>query len=218
MHVHVSTLGCIAAGLREAIGLGVLDAEHEASAAEAEAAIVELIRTDGVADGHLSKWIGSAAVDASLVAVVGLLDVVPGDSDLGRATIAAVEGDLTADGGVHRYLDDTFYGGGRWPLLSCMLGLAHVRAGDLERARELLDWAASTAASDGALPEQVAGHLLAPERVDEWVERWGPVAQPLLWSHAMLIRLAVELEHATDAAGEAATDAATHVAGEEAGA
>jgi isomaltose glucohydrolase len=202
MHVHVSTLGCIAAGLREAIGLGVLDAEHEASAAEAEAAIVELMRTDGVADGHLSKWIGSAAVDASLAAVVGLLDVVPGDTELGRATIAAVEGDLTADGGVHRYLDDTFYGGGRWPLLSCMLGLAHVRAGDLERARELLDWAASTAAPDGSLPEQVGGHLLAPERVDEWVERWGPVAQPLLWSHAMLIRLAVELEHATAAAEE----------------
>jgi isomaltose glucohydrolase len=193
MHVHVSTLGCIAAGLREAIGLGVLDTELAASAAEAESAIVELMRTAGVADGHLSKWIGSTAVDASLAAVVGVLDVVPGDSDLGRATIAAVERDLTFDGGVHRYLDDTFYGGGRWPLLSCLLGIAQLRAGDARRARELLEWAASTAASDGALPEQVDGHLLAPERRDEWIERWGPVAQPLLWSHSMLIRLAVEL-------------------------
>lgn len=194
MHVHVSTLGCIAAGLREAVALGVLDAAHEASATEAEAAIVELIRTEGVADGHLAKWVGSTAVDASLASVVGLLDVVPAASDLGRATIAAVERDLTIDGGVHRYLDDSFYGGGRWPLLSCMLGVAHVRAGDLDRARELLDWAASTEAADGALPEQVGGHLLAPERVDEWVERWGAVARPLLWSHAMLIRLAVELD------------------------
>lgn len=205
MHVHVSTLGCIAAGLREAVALGVLDAEHAASAAEAEAAIVESIRTDGVADGHLAKWVGSSAVDASLASVVGLLDVVPGGSDLGRATIAAIERDLTVDGGVHRYLDDTFYGGGRWPLLSCILGIAHLRAGDPDRARELLDWAASTAGPDGSLPEQVDGHLLAPERVDEWLERWGPVAQPLLWSHAMLIRLAVELDEA--AAGTEAGDA-----------
>ncbi len=193
VHVHVSTLGCIAAGLRAAVALGVLDAGREASAVAAEAEILEVLRADGVADGHLSKWIGSDAVDASLASVVGLLDVVPGDSGLGRATIAAIERDLTVDAGVHRYLDDTFYGGGRWPLLSCMLGLAHVRAGDRDRARELLDWAASTAAVDGSVPEQVGGHLLAPDRVEEWVERWGPVAQPLLWSHAMVIRLAVEL-------------------------
>jgi GH15 family glucan-1,4-alpha-glucosidase len=208
MHVHTSTLGCIAAGLREAIGLGVLDAELAASAAEAEAAIARLIRAEAVVDGHLSKWIGSAAVDASLAAVVGVLDVVAGDSDLGRATIAAVERDLTVDGGVHRYLDDTFYGGGRWPLLSCLLGLAHVRAGDVPRARELLEWAASTAAADGSVPEQVGGHLLAPERFDEWVERWGPVAQPLLWSHAMLIRLAVELGEAEAGADASGAEAA----------
>lgn len=203
MHVHVSTLGCIAAGLREAVALGVLDADHEASALETEAAIADLLRADGVADGHLSKWLGSAAVDASLAAVVGLLGVVPGGSDVGRATIAAIERDLAVDGGVHRYLDDTFYGGGQWPLLSCMLGLAHVRAGDLDRARELLDWAIATAGPDGSLPEQVGGHLLAPGRFDEWVARWGPVAQPLLWSHAMVIRLAVELDATSTAATEA---------------
>jgi len=193
MHVHVSTLGCIAAGLREAVALGVLDADREAAAIQAETEIVELLHAEGVVDGHLSKWIGSSAVDASLASVVGLLEVVPAGSDLGRATIAAIERDLTVDGGVHRYLDDTFYGGGRWPLLSCMLGLAQLRAGNVDRADKLLDWAVATAGDDGSLPEQVGGHLLAPDRVDEWVERWGPVAQPLLWSHAMLLRLAVEL-------------------------
>ena len=203
MHVHVSTLGCIAAGLREAVALGVLDADHEASALETVAAIVDLLRADGVADGHLSKWLGSTAVDASLAAVVGLLGVVPGGSDVGRATIAAIERDLAVDSGVHRYLDDTFYGGGQWPLLSCMLGLAHVRAGDLDRARELLDWAIATAGPDGSFPEQVGGHLLAPGRLEEWVGRWGPVAQPLLWSHAMVIRLAVELGDAGATAMEA---------------
>ena len=196
MHVHVSTLGCIAAGLREAVALGVLDADRKAAAIEAETAILGLLHADGVVDDHLSKWIGSAAVDASLASVVGLLDVIPAASDLGRATIAAIERDLTVDGGVHRYLDDTFYGGGRWPLLSCLLGLAQLRAGNVDRARELLDWAVATAGDDGSLPEQVGGHLLAPDRVDEWVERWGPVAQPLLWSHAMVLRLTVELGEA----------------------
>jgi GH15 family glucan-1,4-alpha-glucosidase len=204
MHVHVSTLGCIAAGLRAAVALGVLDLDREASAVEAETQILELLRSEGVADGHLTKWIGSDAVDASLASVVGLLGVLPGDSDLGRATIDAIERDLAVEDGVYRYLGDTFYGGGRWPLLSCMLGLAHLRAGDVDRARELLEWAASTAGPDWSLPEQVGGHLLAPERVDEWVERWGPVAQPLLWSHAMLIRLAVELGDAEVADAEVA--------------
>jgi GH15 family glucan-1,4-alpha-glucosidase len=192
-HVHVSTLGCIAAGLRAAVALGVLDAQRAALAAGSADEVEEFLLRRGVADGHLAKWVGSSAVDASLAAVVGLLDVVPAASDLGRATVAAIERDLTVDGGVHRYLGDTFFGGGQWPLLSCMLGIAHARAGDAHRARELLDWAASTAADDGSLPEQVGRHLLAPERVDEWVARWGTVAQPLLWSHAMLIRLAVEL-------------------------
>ena len=46
---------------------------------------------------------------------------------------------------------------------------------------------------DVYLPEQVTGHLLAPASYDEWVERWGPIATPLLWSHAMFVTLAVEL-------------------------
>ncbi|MGR0218328.1 glycoside hydrolase family 15 protein [Agromyces sp. ZXT2-6] len=193
-HVHVSTLGCIAAGLRAAVRLGVLDAEREALAAAAAAEVEAVVRTRGTADGHLAKWLGSSAVDASLAAIVGVMDVVPAASDLGRATIATIERDLTVDGGVHRYLGDTYFGGGQWPLLSCLLGLAHARAGDHDRARELLDWAATTAGADGSMPEQVERRLLDPTRVDEWVERWGPSADPLLWTHAMFIRLAVELD------------------------
>ena len=36
-------------------------------------------------------------------------------------------------------------------------------------------------------------HLLDPAFRQEWIDRWGTVATPLLWSHAMLLRLAVEL-------------------------
>jgi GH15 family glucan-1,4-alpha-glucosidase len=208
MHRHGSTLGCLVAGLRAAVGLGVLDETRAEAAAGAAAAAEERLVGEAVSGGHLAKWIGSSEVDASLAAVVGLLKVVDADSALGRATIDAIEADLTTDGGVHRYLDDTFYGGGQWPLLSCMLGLAHARAGSTARARELLDWAASTADADGSMPEQVDGHLLAPERFDEWVERWGTVARPLLWSHAMLMRLVVELGLGPDEAARAASSEA----------
>jgi GH15 family glucan-1,4-alpha-glucosidase len=54
-------------------------------------------------------------------------------------------------------------------------------------------WAAGTEGPSGSLPEQVPNHLLAPELRDQWIERWGPVANPLVWSHAMFLKLAIEL-------------------------
>jgi len=192
-HVHVSTLACVIAGLRAAARSGVLDAELAGRSLESAARALDLVLQEGVHDGHLTKWLGSSEVDASLAAVIAPLGVIDATSPLGLASIRAVESALSVDGGVHRYLADTFYGGGQWPLLSCMLGLAHEAAGHRAEAVELLQWAAGTVTSEGWLPEQVPDHLLAPERREEWIERWGPVATPLLWSHAMLVRLAVEL-------------------------
>ena len=94
---------------------------------------------------------------------------------------------------MHRFVADTFFGGGQWPLLTCFLGLAQAAAGDRESARRALDWAAQTATTDLMLPEQVDDHLLDPSYQQEWIDRWGTVATPLLWSHAMLLRLAAEL-------------------------
>jgi len=39
------------------------------------------------------------------------------------------------------------------------------------------------------LPEQVAENLNAPSYYPTWVERWGEIASPLLWSHAKYIIL-----------------------------
>jgi GH15 family glucan-1,4-alpha-glucosidase len=192
-HVHGSTLGCIAAGLRAALDAGILTGERKDAAVLALASIQSTLQTVGVHDGHLAKWIGSTEVDASLLSIVAPLGVLPADSPIGLATIAAVDAQLAVDGGVHRYLADTFFGGGQWPLLSCFLGLAWNAAGDRERALELLRWAAATAAPDGSMPEQVDSHLLDPTYSQEWIDRWGTVAQPLLWTHAMFVRLAVEL-------------------------
>jgi GH15 family glucan-1,4-alpha-glucosidase len=95
---------------------------------------------------------------------------------------------VSPGGGVHRHLDDVYYGGGEWLLLTAMLGLA-----EPERGGERLEWIAAHATPDGALPEQSQDHLLHPESYGEWVGRWGPPPSPLLWSHAMFLTLDHEL-------------------------
>ncbi|MEO7146357.1 MAG: glycoside hydrolase family 15 protein [Terrimesophilobacter sp.] len=191
--VHVSTLGCIAAGMKSISRSGILDKSRIALASGTAASATQLILDRGVGNDHLAKWVGSDAVDASLLAVVVPLRVVEPGSALGLSTIEAIDDQLNVDGGVHRYLADTFFGGGQWPLLSCLLGLNFAAIGLRERAIAQLRWAGATANEGGWMPEQVAGDLLDTSRYQEWVDRWGSVANPLLWTHAMYIRLAVEL-------------------------
>lgn len=191
--VHVSTLGSIAAGMRAAARSGALDAGRARVADRVADDASALLRERGTVGGHLVKWLGSTAVDASLAALVAPLDVLDADDPVAWSTLVELERQLTVDGGVHRFADDTYFGGGQWPLLSCFLALAWLRLGDRERAAELLRWSAGTVREHGTMPEQVTDHLLAPDFVDEWVERWGPSADPLLWSEAMYLRLAVEL-------------------------
>ncbi len=197
---HVSTLGAIHAGLTAAARSGVLPddlAEEARTIATAARAVVhaEGTTTAGAAGGgpHLAKWLGSDAVDASLLACVVPFGLVEPGSDLATATLGAVQGDLDVGGGVHRFRADVFYGGGQWLLLSCLLGWNLAVAGDRAAALTYLTWVADHATPDGDLPEQVPDHLLHPARRDEWLDRWGPVATPLLWSHGMFLILADEL-------------------------
>ncbi len=188
---HVSTLGCVAVGLERAVEEGWLESTLADAATAAAQSIRALVAAEGTHEGRLAKWLGSTDLDASLLALVtmGFLDDEP---EIALATVEAVRDTLVASGGVHRYLGDVFYGGGLWPLLTCFLGLAELRVGLPERAHERRAFAESTATAAGDMPEQVTDHLLAPEHRQEWLDRWGPVATPLLWSHAMYIRLAVE--------------------------
>jgi isomaltose glucohydrolase len=91
---------------------------------------------------------------------------------------------VSPGGGVWRHLDDEYYGGGEWLLLTALLGLAKP-----ERAAGCLGWIEAHAGPNGDLPEQSQDHLLRPERYEPWVERWGEPPCPLLWSHAMYLRL-----------------------------
>ncbi|GAA4532777.1 glycoside hydrolase family 15 protein [Nonomuraea ferruginea] len=196
---HVATLGSVHAGLRAAIGLGVLSRPETEAAEGAVAGIAALVAAEGVTrpvDGrpHLTKWLGTDAVDASLLACVTPFGLYGADDPVGAGTVAEVERRLARDGGVYRYLDDTFYGGGRWVLLAGFLGWNHARAGRSGEARRYLRWMEAQATPAGDLPEQVSDLLLDPGRRQEWLDRWGPVATPLLWSHGMYLILADELE------------------------
>jgi GH15 family glucan-1,4-alpha-glucosidase len=100
---------------------------------------------------------------------------------------------VSPGGGVHRHLEDTYYGGGEWLLLTAMLGLAYLREDRPRDAEAALDWVAQHATEDGLLPEQSQDHLLSPDTWELWVAKWGPPPGPLLWSHAMYLTLANEL-------------------------
>ncbi len=193
-HRHTSTLAALYAGLDAASEWPELESDRRQSFAQTAAIIRETVLAEARRIGHLPKWLGGLRVDASLTAAGIPFGLVRADHPLMLATIAMIEAGLVHGGGVHRYADDTYYGGGEWLLLAAFLGWHYARIGRTADARRQLAWVASHATPDGDLPEQTSECLLTPAARQAWIDRWGPVATPLLWSHAMFLTLALELE------------------------
>lgn len=189
---HPSTLAAVSAGLMAAAESGLVGPATAGQCREVATAARTLVLGEGVRNGHLVKWLGGTAVDASLVASATPFGLIDPNSQLAAQTYHEVVRQLTR-GGVYRYLGDTYYGGGEWVLLAGFLGWHEARTGRRDRALEQLAWMASTATPQGWLPEQVSNHPLAPDQLPAWREKWGEVATPLLWSHGMYLTLAVEL-------------------------
>ncbi|HSM58191.1 MAG TPA: glycoside hydrolase family 15 protein [Candidatus Sulfomarinibacteraceae bacterium] len=187
--IHPYTLAAIYAGLRAAAAL-TNQPNYETRALN----VRNFILSEGVRDGHFVKYLGSDAVDASLLGLsVPYAVVDPGDPRVQR-TVQRIEAQLRPDGGgVQRYAHDSYYGGGQWLLLAAWLGWYHTCAGDPTRARSLLDWIAAQADAHGHLPEQIPQYLIAPDYYEKWVDWRGPIATPLLWSHAMYLVLEREI-------------------------
>jgi len=198
---HVSTLAALSAGLHGIAGLPGVDAASAIGFETTAGAIRDALSAESDRLGYLPKWLGGDAIDGSLLAVAGVFRVFDPNEPVVGATVERIEAQLVHGGGVHRYVTDTFYGGGEWLLLAGFLGLQYAATGRIEAAARQLAWIAGHATADGLLPEQVADHLLAPDRRAEWLARWGPVATPLLWSHAMYLSLAVELGIVPSGAG-----------------
>lgn len=188
--VHVYSLACVSAGLTAFAGL-----IGDPQAAGIASGVRSFIIASGVKDGHLVKSLGDSVVDASLVALTCPYRLLPYQHPIMQATLERIQQELAGpEGGLKRYAADTYYGGGEWLLLAAWLGWSACEAGDLDLARRQLAWAEAQSDVQGWLPEQVSQRLNVPSAYQEWVDRWGPVASPLLWSHAQYVILKLALD------------------------
>jgi len=180
---HASTLGAVVAGL-EASGRMLEDERWQRAAERVRGHLLKRF----TAGARLRRGAEDDRVDGSMLWLgVPFRALEPQDPRL-QATVDAVRRDLAGPGGgIYRYRGDTYYGGGQWLLLTSSLAWHDAVTGDVDRAREGQAWVRAQATRGGALPEQVTGDPQDAGMVAPWVERWGPVATPLLWSHAMYL-------------------------------
>lgn len=180
---HASTLGAAVAGLDAAARL-LENADWAAEADRVRAALLERF----VGDGRFRRGPADERLDGSLLWLGVPFGVVPLDDRRFTATVQAIRADLyRPGGGVYRYRGDTYYGGGEWILLACSLGWHEAVTGNPGAIEPIRDWVHAQARPNGDLPEQVEDYAQDPEMIEPWVKRWGPIATPLLWSHAMYL-------------------------------
>ena len=178
--VHLSTLACVAGGLKAIASI--------AAVPEGLLETIEARIREGVVDGgYFAKSFGRNDVDSALLWLSVPFGVIPPQDAAMEATAEKIRQELLEEGGVKRYLADTYYGGGLWVLLTGYLAWFEMARGNREEALRLKQWMAEQATEDGSLPEQVTRHVNDATYVEEWIERWGPIATPLLWSHALYL-------------------------------
>jgi GH15 family glucan-1,4-alpha-glucosidase len=184
--VHPYTLAALHAGLKVCAQLDILGMQLPIS---------EIVHKLIFPDGRSSTSELPELVDASLIGLAVPYQITAVDPNIIQTTLEKIEADLyNPDGGVYRYLKDTYYGGGEWILLGAWLGWYWCQSGQLAKAARMKTFIEVKADADGNLPEQVSDHLLAPVYYIEWVNRWGEIANPLLWSQAMYLILCEELK------------------------
>ncbi len=189
--VHLSTLGALYGGI-----CAVKEVDSSLVPSDLSTHIRTFALENGVSgDGHLIKFLGNANVDASLLWLAVPFELVSVDDPLFQKTLKKIEHDIVRpNGGVYRYLADTYYGGGEWLLLTCWLAWVYLHMNRFDEAKSLIQWVEAQAATSGEMPEQVCQHMLDSSTYPTWVEKWGDPANPLLWSHAMYLIVQTRLE------------------------
>jgi len=185
--IHLYTLAAIHSGLKAHARF--MGRDHQ----EILKAIAALALQESRGKSYFAKFIGSDMVDASLLGLATPYRLVEPDDPLILKTVSHIEHSLIQGGGVHRYPTDSYYGGGEWVLLAGWLGWYFAEVGKYEQAKVMLEWMERQADVNGFLPEQVPANLNSPNSYEPWVNRWGPIAKPLLWSHAKYIILSYYL-------------------------
>jgi GH15 family glucan-1,4-alpha-glucosidase len=207
-YLHPYSLAAVYGGLNAIAGLPSIEKFRFSSfpVADYAACVKDFLNKFAVKDGKFVKHVcppstevparpvAKSGVDSSLLGLAVPYQVFALDDPIIQNTLAAIEKELhRSSGGVYRYKEDVYYGGGEWLLLAAWLGWVYAQNGEKQRAQQLLTWIEANADSAGNMPEQVSGHTLAPTQLQPWVEKWGPIATPLLWSHGMYLILAEEL-------------------------
>jgi len=200
-HVHPHTLAAIFGGLEA----------HTDLTGTSHKDVTDAIRAQLLAGaktyGHFVKFPASPAVDASLLGLAVPYRVVSSDDPLMLETIKQIETTIAGKGGVHRYAEDSYFGGGEWILLTAWLGWYSTELAAScpslapalsQKIDACLKWIESHADDELNLPEQVAENLNVPSFYSTWLERWGNIASPLLWSHAEYIILRTRLHNLSD--------------------
>lgn len=191
-NVHPHTLAAIYGGLQA----------HTELTGKSHQAVTYTIQKQLLADtkafGHFVKFVNSPAVDASLIGLAVPYGVIALDDPLMLKTIEHIESTILHENGLHRYAEDSYYGGGAWILLTAWLGWYYIELAkkrpDLndelqQKIQACKTWVEAHSQDGFALPEQVAENLNVSSYYSIWVERWGDIASPLLWSHAKYIIL-----------------------------
>ena len=187
--LHTSTLACVYGGLSAAARL--LGDDHLFERAES---VKSRARAGADGLGRYTKSNDSDDVDASLLWLLTPFQVVGQEDHHFTETVRTIEDRLHLDGGLRRYPSDTYFGSGAWPVLTASLGWHYLETGDLDAARRCRDWVAARFDDEGRLGEQFGGERRDPEHYREWVNRWGPPAKDLTWSHAMYVVLCSALD------------------------
>ncbi len=188
--IHPYTLAAIYGGLKSLCNLDGIDRSQTLFGMQ------KFLSKKAVYEGYFVKLVGSYTVDASLLGLAVPYNLVEINDPRFEETLRRIETSLVKGGGVHRYPTDTYFGGGEWILLACWLGWVYARRGATAQAQSLLSWVESQADEHGNLPEQVPSTLNDPNYYRPWVRSWGPIATPLLWSHAKYIILKNSLRYA----------------------
>ena len=179
--IHTSTLISIAAGLRAAERLlGCHTRWRE---------VKRYIETKLVKNGRLIKSSLNDTVDSSLIWGVVPFRLWEPEDPLIKNTLSEIEQKLLYNGGLKRYGDDTYYGGGSWLLLSSNLADYYKEIGKMQGFQKIKDWIERKGTIHHELPEQIPEYLINDQYYAHWVEKWGTIATPLLWSHANYLKL-----------------------------